>query len=77
MNQSTKCVKCNGKLDGPFDRYIEAGIKVRDDHAKLMKNKTLVTEAYVCLECGYVEQYLAENDLKLLRQYREGEILEH
>ncbi|MFI5172160.1 MAG: hypothetical protein ACHQFW_07190 [Chitinophagales bacterium] len=66
MKNSKTCPKCNGT-----EIYTNNGLAPRGDRCSIPITgwRSFVVSAYVCLRCGFVEEYMADgelNDAKLL-----------
>ena len=60
MKTSGKCPKCNSN-----EIYCDAELPKRGDRASIAISSwsKLFIDVYVCISCGYVEEYVENNDL--------------
>lgn len=61
MKESKCCPKCNGT-----EIYTDRGLAKRGDRTSIAISSwsKLFLDTYVCLECGYLEEYVEDEYLK-------------
>ena len=61
MKQTKQCPKCNGT-----ELYSNQGISKSGDRSfvQVTGSVKLFVDVYVCLECGYFEEYIEKEDLE-------------
>lgn len=65
MKTSKICPKCHSE-----DIYTDATLTKRGDRASIPVSSlsSLSIDVYVCLNCGYFEEYVSQEDLKSLKK---------
>ena len=61
MKTSKQCPKCQSK-----EIYTNAQTRKAGDRARIPVDtwRGLMIDIYCCLHCGFIEEYISENDLK-------------
>lgn len=68
MKRLEKCSRCNEALVlGPFNHTQDSGIWI--DHGGRFSTRKALISAYICISCGYIENYITKNDLIKLKEY--------
>ena len=67
MKKSEPCSKCGGnEIRGPFRKSIETGILIP---SKSIFMKKVHPKIFICMKCGFVEEYISNDDLNNMNEW--------
>jgi len=67
MEKLENCSRCGGTVLGPYDQGRQSGVNI--DIGGKFSDNAIQLVAYICISCGYVEQYISEHDIRDIKEY--------
>ena len=67
MKRTNRCPKCGDNVIGPFLQDDTIGLSI--DVGGPFNLRKVTFEVFICLSCGFTENYIAERDVIQLKDY--------